>query len=146
MPDAAELSLRKIVVPIEDEAVAHEKENLAMQIYKNLTSGLPFKEAQTLFAKGESDNSAQIFKLQDLGPNIRPHIKNLKIGEFSPPIRVGMNYILFFVEDRRLVGSQEFRDQKTKLENELHGLEVIRQTNLWLQKERDRSKIVIIKD
>lgn len=139
--ESAELSLRKILIPIESEQVAAEKEKLALEIYNKLKSGLSFEEAHKLYSK--SEDSLQVLKLNDLDLKIRSALQDLKNGDVSAPIRLGAAYHLFYVEDRRLVGSQDFLQKKDALERELHALEVSRQTDFWLQKERSKSNIQI---
>lgn len=146
-PDAAELSLRKLVIAGSDNhELLKEKEKLANEIYEKLKLGLSFEEAQKIYGVEGSDRTVQVFKLRDLDSQIRSQLQNLKAREFSTPVKTSFGLVIFYVEDRKLVGSQDFLRQKDELERELHIKEVLRHTNLWLQTERERSKIVIIKE
>ncbi len=146
-PDAAELSIRRLVIAEADNLeLLKEKEKLAAEIYEKLKLGLSFEEAQKIYGTASSDKSARVFKLRDLDSQIRSQLQNLKAREFSAPVKTSFGLVIFYVEDRKVVDTEEYKRQKDDLERELHIAEVLRHTNLWLQAERERSKIVIIKE
>ena len=142
-PDSAEFGLKRILIPVENETLLREKEKFANEVYDKLRSGLSFEEAQT-FVGGQS-SSVQNMQVRDLDALTRDQVRVLKVGEYTKPIRIASGFVLFYVADKRLVGSQEFLRQKDSLERELHEREVLRQTDLWLQTERARTKIDLVK-
>jgi parvulin-like peptidyl-prolyl isomerase len=143
--DAAEVSLQRIVIPVENSVMASEKRKLAFEIYEKLKSGLSFEEAQNLYAPSQSHQQF-VFQIRDLEKDIYPAIKDLKKGEVTKPTRRSEGFVLFYVADKRYLASEEFHRQKAALEKELHSREVEHQIDLWLQGERNRAKISIIKD
>ena len=143
-PDAAVVSLRKIVIPIENELMAVKKQNLANEVYEKLKSGLSFDKAQSLYSP-DIPNGATDFRIKDLSGTIGDEVRDLKVKEFTKPIRVGETFIIFYIQEKHILANQEFLRQKTALEQELHVIEVNRQMNLWLQQSRDRAKITILK-
>lgn len=144
--ESQQLLLKKIDVPIDSQVQVEEKEKLASEIYEKLKSGLSFDAAQTLYTAADADHSAKPYETSDFGPTIRPHLKDLKIGEYSKPIRLPDRFVIFFVSDKHLVASQDFIRRKPQLQKELRDLEMKRLTNQWLKNERSRSNIVIIKE
>lgn len=139
------VTLQKIVIPIEDKMFVQEKEKLANQIYDRLKSDLPFAEAQSLYSNGHPSSDI-VIPIGNLDAKIRGHFDKLKVGEFTKPMHMGGAFEIFYVKDMEMIESEDFTQQKDALERKLHKREVVRQTELWLQNERDRSKITIIKE
>ncbi len=144
--EAGQISLKKIVIPVESSLFANEKEKLAQEVYDKLKGGLSFEEAQAVYSSAEKDRPPQDVQIRDLDGSLRKNLKDLKVGEFTHPLRLNNSWVLFYVSDKRLIGSKAFEQYKPQLENELRAIEVVRQTNFWLQNERERSKITILKD
>lgn len=144
--DYVELRLRQLLVrDVDDPVIGKEKEKLAQQIYEKLQAGMPFEEAEKIYSNGQAQE-AKVFKLRDLSQDIRSHLENLKVGDFTSPVKTPMGLIIFYCDDRTLTGSQEYLRQKKQLEQELRNVELVKQTNLWLKSERERSNIKIVKE
>lgn len=141
-----ELTLRQIIVQdVDDPVIGKEKEKLAQQIFEKLKAGMSFADAEKIYSNGQRQET-KIFKLRDLTQEIRRHLDNLKVGEFTPPVKTPLGYIIFYCDDRNLTGSQDFLRQQKQLEQELRNIELNRQTQNWLKTERAQSNIKIVKD
>jgi peptidyl-prolyl cis-trans isomerase SurA len=151
--DLVELALRQIVIKVDPAAapdVVTAKHNLAPEVYKKLKDGMSFEDAVKIYSDDEAARASggltAGIKLKDLAGQIRTEVENLDVGQFTAPVRTGVGFHLFYLEEKRFSGSTEFQTQKKQLEFELRNAEAVNQTRRWLTEQRQKSKIEIVKD
>lgn len=150
--DALELSLRQIFIKTPegmDSSLLASKEKLIEEVEAKLKSGVEFKEAEKIYSDNPDARDgiqARIFKLKDFNSQIRKELEKLQVGEYTAPIKTPVGFYLFFLESKRLTGSQEFQQQKKALEAELRMQETQRQLNLWIKNAAQKAKIKQIKE
>ena len=83
-------------------------------------------------------------KVKDLATQIRTEVEALDIGQFTAPVRTSLGFHIFFLEEKKFSGSQEFLSKKKQLEFELRNLELGNQTRRWLTEQRQKSKVEIV--
>ncbi|MCB9228995.1 MAG: peptidylprolyl isomerase [Deltaproteobacteria bacterium] len=145
------LSLRQIVVslPRDSGAVRRARVDYAQEIYKKLSGGMSFTEAEKLHSGQDKVDDATEFKLNDLNSTIRDAVSSLEKGQFTKPIEIEDQVYIFFLEDKKTGVDSEFRknsEKKKQITYELRQKELGRQLTSWLKEERLRNKIRILKD
>jgi peptidyl-prolyl cis-trans isomerase SurA len=146
--DLVEISLRQIMINVEGDAapeIVDAKRKLAGEVHKKLQDGMPFVDAVKIYsddqAARESGGLMQGITLKDLSGQIKAEVESLATGEFSSPVRTALGFHIFYLEDKKFSGSQEFLDKKKSLEFELRNVELANQTKKWLEQQRQRAKI-----
>jgi peptidyl-prolyl cis-trans isomerase SurA len=151
--DLVELVLRHILIsvaPNASDSIQDAKRKLAAEVHQKLQDGMAFAEAAKIYSDEERarENGGLMnpIKMKDLAGAIRAEVETLDIGQFTAPVRTSLGFHIFFLEEKRFAGSQEFQAQKRQLEFELRTLELQAQTRRWLQEQRQRTKVEIIKE
>lgn len=149
--DLVELVLRQILVILPSDAskeVAQEKLRKVQEAHQKLADGRPFAETAKLYSEEpnatESGGLMAPVKSKDLAASLRPAIEALEVGQFTAPVQTSLGYHVFFLEEKKFTGGQEFQKQKKQLEMELTTSELMAQTRRWLQEQRQKSKVEII--
>ncbi len=151
--DLVELVLRQILISVAGNAsedIVEAKRKLSAEVHQKLLDGMAFAEAAKIYSDEEKarDNGGLMnpIKLKDLVGTIRTEVETLDIGQFTLPVRTSLGFHVFFLEEKRFAGSQEFQQQKRQLEFELRTLELQAQTRRWLQEQRQKTKVEIVKE
>ena len=146
------LQLRQLFIGVRAdaaEAVKKGKEALAQKVHQEIVNGMTFEQAVKVYSDDEEARStggvmAPLF-LKDLAPQFQKVIEVLAEGEFTPQIKTPNGYFIFFLEEKSFAGSDDFQKRKHDLEMALRQEEVGRQTIKWIEDQRHRSKIKVIR-
>lgn len=151
--DLVELVLRQILISVSANAsddIVDAKRKLAAEVHQKLQDGMAFPEAAKIYSDEEraKENGGLMnpIKMKDLVGTIRAEVETLDIGQFTAPVRTSLGFHVFFLEEKRFAGSQEFQQQKRQLEFELRTSELQSQTRRWLQEQRQKTKVEVIKE
>jgi len=151
--DLVELVLRQILISVAGNAsedIVEAKRRLSAEVHQKLLDGMAFPEAAKIYSDEERarENGGLMnpIKMKDLVGTIRTEVEPLDIGQFTAPVRTSLGFHVFYLDEKRFAGSQEFQQQKRQLEFELRTLELQLQTRRWLQEQRQRTKVEILKD
>jgi peptidyl-prolyl cis-trans isomerase SurA len=146
-----EITLRQILIKLESGApntIIETKEKLAQEVFDKLEGGMDFKDAVRIYSDDLSSRDTgglmKNIKLRDLAGQIRTEVEGLELKKFTTPIRTSLGFHIFFLENKVFAGSDEFKNQKQKLEFELRTRELTNQTKKWLADQRQKSKIEIV--
>jgi peptidyl-prolyl cis-trans isomerase SurA len=149
--DLVELVLRQILIGVPAGAsddVIEAKRKLALEVHQKLNGGMVFTDAVKVYSdEGTARDNGGLMapvKAKDLAPQIRGEVEALDVSKFSAPIRTALGFHIFFLEEKRFAGSQEFASQRKQLEFELRNLEIGNQTRRWLSEQRQKSKVEVI--
>lgn len=149
--ELVELVLRQILIsvaPTSSEDMIEAKRKLAQEVHQKLTDGTGFADAVKVYSDEssarENGGLMSAVKARDLASTIRSEVETLETGKFTPPIRTALGFHIFYLEERRFAGSQEYLSRKGELEFELRNLELANQTRRWLTEQRQRSKVEIL--
>lgn len=149
--DLVELVLRQILISVSatsSDDVIEAKRRLSQEVHQKLVDGMGFAEAVKVYSDEATarENGGLVgpVKSKDLSPAIRSEVEVLEIGKFTLPVRTSLGFHIFFLEEKRFAGSQEFQTRKRELEFELRNLELQTQTRRWLTEQRQKSKVDVI--
>lgn len=73
-----------------------------------------------------------------LTKQIRKSLENVNENEFTQPIRIGGDYHIFFVKEKKLKESADFLRQKDRIQNVLAGKQVINISQNWFNSEKNK--------
>ncbi|MFW7378082.1 MAG: peptidylprolyl isomerase [Oligoflexus sp.] len=146
------LVLRQLLIQIDQaasESVKKGKLALVDRIQQELADGMEFDKAARVYSdhKSSRENGGLMapLNLKDMAPNFRQAISGLSEGEFSQAVETPMGYFFFYLEKKEFAANEEFQRLRPQLEAQLRQEEVVRQTIQWLEDQRRRSDIRIIK-
>jgi peptidyl-prolyl cis-trans isomerase SurA len=149
--DNLRLVLRQLFIRVESdgaESVQKGKKALVERIQEELKDGMPFAKAARVYSDHSSREDGGLMNplyLRDLAPMIRNAVEDLNEGEFTAPVKTPMGYFFFYLESKEFAGSAEFEKLKPQLEGQLRQQEMARQTVRWLEEQRRRSEIRVIR-
>ncbi len=151
--ELVEITLRQIVMSVAADAaqeIIEAKRNRASEVIKKLGDGMPFVDAVKIYSDDESARESgglmQGIKLKNLSGQIKSEVASLSKGEYSSPVRTDMGFHIFYIEEKKFSGSEEYLTKKKTLEYELRNLELASQTRKWLEQQRQQTKVTVIKD
>lgn len=151
--ELVEITLRQIVMNVAGDAaqeIIEAKRNRASEVIKKLGDGMPFVDAVKIYSDDESARESgglmQGIKLKNLSGQIKSEVASLSKGEYSSPVRTDMGFHIFYIEEKKFSGSEEYLTKKKTLEYELRNLELASQTRKWLEQQRQQTKVTVIKD
>ncbi|MBP6217112.1 MAG: SurA N-terminal domain-containing protein [Oligoflexales bacterium] len=150
--DAVELSIRQIFISADtksDSPFTAEKRKMAQEVYQTLQSGVPFLEVEKIYSDRSDARQgveAHAYRLKDFSPDIRQELEKLQIGEFSRPVETSSGFFLFFLENKKFTGSQDYQSKAKELENELLAVEIEAQLINWIKTARAKAKITYIQE
>lgn len=151
--DNVKLTLRQLFVSVPEDAgsaIKEGKEALVQRILRELEGGLEFSKAVKLYSDQssarESGGLMPALNLRDLRQDMQGVVSQLNEGDYSEPLETSAGYFIFYLEKKEFSGSDEFNQLKPQLEAQLQQQEVMRQTVQWLEDQRRRSEIRIIRD
>jgi peptidyl-prolyl cis-trans isomerase SurA len=97
-----QFELLEIVLRIDNLSKAHIVKGEADKIYEQLKQGAPFLMMARQFSESmSSENGGHIgwFAPGQMDPAIETAVSKLKPGDFTPPIRIGMSYVIIYLQD-----------------------------------------------
>ncbi len=120
-------------------------EDRAHEAFERLRSGEDFaKVAEEYSAVKGSGQGLGTFSLDELSPEVRRVIQKLKPGEFSPPVKVGSSWQIYFLLGVRSEGTQPFEAVKAEIQQKLYQEKVDQLFQNWLKELREKSYIRIL--
>ena len=125
------------------------KEKLIKDVRKKLDSGMTFEQAVRVYSddelsKGKGGDMGEV-RVSDLAPLIQDAIKSLEVNQYTQPIRTPLGFHIFLMRSKKFAGSEEYLRLKKGLEQELILAENEKQTRRWLEDQRKRSEVTIIR-
>jgi peptidyl-prolyl cis-trans isomerase SurA len=151
--ELVEITLRQIIIKVDSGAapeIIEAKRKRASEVTKKLGEGTDFVSAVKLYSDDDSARDSgglmRGIKLKDLSGQIKSEVASLSKGEFSVPVRTDMGFHIFYLEEKKFSGSEEFLSKKKALEFELRNVELANQTRRWLEQQRQQTKVTIVKD
>lgn len=149
--DLVELVLRQILIsvsPTSSDDVVEAKRRLSQEVHQKLVDGMGFAEAVKVYSDEATarENGGLLgpVKSKDLAPAIRGEVEVLEPGKFTLPVRTSLGFHIFYLEEKRFAGSQEYQTRRRELEFELRNVELQNQTRRWLSEQRQKSKVEIL--
>ena len=85
-----------------------------------------------------------LFKLDDLSPQLKETIRNMKPGDFTPVIEAPFGYQILLVEEIVDTAGKTQAQAAAEIEDKLFNQIVDQKYQSWLQDLRDRAHIKII--
>jgi peptidyl-prolyl cis-trans isomerase SurA len=147
----AELSLRQLFVALpanSPESIKAGKLGLLKQIRQELSDGLEFSKAVKLYSDSESlrekGGLMPSISLNDLAPAFRKAVESLEVSQSSEIVQTDAGYFIFYLEDKKFVGSRSFEAMKPKIESELRQKEISSETSRWIEARRRKSDVKIL--
>ena len=101
------------------------------------------KAGKPIDALAESDDLG-LFKLEDLSPQLRDTIRDMKPGDFTPVIEAPFGYQILLVEEVVDTAGKTQAQAAAEIEDKLFNQIVDEKYQSWLQDLRDRAHIKII--
>ncbi len=86
-----------------------------------------------------------LYHLDELSPQLRNVVKDMKAGEYSSIIETDSGYLIIYVQKVLVAGSKTLSDVETEIEDVLYNEAIDKRYNTWLSELRERSHIKIIK-
>jgi parvulin-like peptidyl-prolyl isomerase len=130
------------------EQIAAEDPNSAREIYRELLQGTDFAflaSQKAKEAKGVEPQRGRWVSLQEMQPELKSMISasGLKEGQILPPVKLGREYTIFRVREKK--GEEQIPLEKVRLriEKEVTSQKLRSTAKDWLQRLRAASKIVI---
>ena len=149
--DLVELVLRQCLIAVPSGAtpdVVEAKKKLAQEVHQKITDGMAFAEAVKIYSDEpnarQNGGLMEPVKASDLAPGIKEAVEKLEPGQFTQPVKSPLGYHLFYLEEKKFSGSEEFQAKKKELEMELRNEELQTQTRRWLGEQRQKSKVEIL--
>lgn len=149
----AELSLRQLFLALptnSPDSIKAGKMELLKQIRQELSDGLEFSKAVKLYSDGESlrekGGLMPPISLTDLAPAFRKAVENLEIGQSSEVVQTDTGYFIFYIQDKKFVGSRSFEAMKPKIESELRQKGIVAETSRWIEAQRRKSDVKVLEN
>lgn len=147
------LKLRKLFIAINDnqsDIIKKTKKDLIEKIYNDLNNGLVFSEAVKVYSDSafdrESGGLIPSVPLKDLSPPFRSAVKSLEEGDITKPIELASGYFIFKLEKKYIDQGKEYQAQKRKAEFVIRKDKATRQLQRWIEIQRRKTRINILKD
>ena len=86
-----------------------------------------------------------LYRVDELSPQLRNVVKNLKAGEYSSILETGGGYQIIYVQKMLVTDSKSLSDVEPEIEDVLYNEAIDNRYNTWLSELRKRSHIKIIK-
>ena len=141
--DVFEYNLSHIMIPIKDDAEMARKK--AEDVYAKIQqSQLNFSQAASQFSEDPNFSSGGflgVFKSGEFLPSFENAVKALSPGEVAKPVKVGQNWILLRVNQKQIVESPEYLEQKERIRAKLTQDAFRKQFRFWLVQKRVESDI-----
>jgi peptidyl-prolyl cis-trans isomerase SurA len=86
-----------------------------------------------------------LYRLDELSPQLRNVVKNMKEGEYSSILETDGGYQIIYVQKMLVTDSKSLSDVEAEIEDVLYNEAIDNRYNTWLSELRKRSHIKIIK-
>jgi peptidyl-prolyl cis-trans isomerase SurA len=85
------------------------------------------------------------YLLDELSPQLRNVVKDMKEGEYSPILENNRGYQIIYVQKVLMTDSKSFTEVEAEIKDVLYNEAIDRRYNTWLSELRKRSHIKIVK-
>ena len=85
------------------------------------------------------------YRLDELSPQLRDVVKDMKVGEYSPILETDRGYQIIYIQKILATDSKSLSDVEAEIEDVLYNQAIDNRYNNWLSELRERSHIKIIK-
>lgn len=146
----AQVHLRNIILlPPEtgDSDARDSQEQLLATILEELASGKPFTDVAIQYSQSSlaaSGGDLGKYNPQDLAPQIREAVADLKPGQYSQVVVTDQGLQIFYIEDRTPAQAKPLGEVAAAIETNLYNEIVNTKFNTWLEELRAQSHIKII--
>jgi peptidyl-prolyl cis-trans isomerase SurA len=140
--------IKQILIPMDSgasEKVKKAKAEVAKEAYDKVNGGMDFDAAAKIYSQNGKATLMKGVKVKDLAHQIKTAVKFLEKGQSSEPIKTPMGYHLFYVNKKDFAGDSKYLKNKRQLEFELRNREITSQLKIWLDSERQKRKVDIIR-
>jgi len=132
---------------------ADEKEKLKIKarmdaILTELNAGKSFESVAKSYSESSLDvagGDLGLFRLEELSPQLRNAIKEMKAGEFTPVLDTDQGFQIFFVKEIVKTSGKPLEDVSPEIEKILFDEIIEKKFQSWLGDLRNQSVIKIIK-
>ncbi len=131
-----------------DESEKQMAFNKMETVLNQLKQGQSFESFATEIPDSpESPEGADLgfFRLDELSPQLRNVVKDLKEGQYSSILNIDRGYQVIYVKKVVVTGSKTLSDVKAEIEDTLYNEAIDNRYNTWMIELRKRSHIRIIK-
>lgn len=142
--------LRNIIMRVPEGASEDEKAAVRRRmeaVLDKLMQGRPFDDLARVYS--ESSLAAEggdlgFFRLDEIAPQLREALKDLKAGQHTGVIDTEQGYQVFWVEEIRHAAGKSLAEAAPEIEEKLYNEIVNDKFQAWLKKLREQSHIKII--
>jgi peptidyl-prolyl cis-trans isomerase SurA len=86
-----------------------------------------------------------LYRLDELSPQLRDVVKDMKAGEYSSIIETDSGYQIIYVQKVLVASAKTLSEVESEIEDVLYNEAIDNRYNTWLSSLRERSHIKIIK-
>ena len=147
------LQLRQLFISVKDsdaKVIRDSKLELISKIEEQLTSGVSFTDLVKLYSDApnakENGGKMPVLASTDLSGAIKTEVEKLEVGQATKPIKVANGYYIFKLDSKEMGDSSRFNQAKASIIQRLRQEEVQKETQRWIEVERSKSDIRIIKE
>ena len=138
-----------IKVPLFADETEKDKIKARMdEILTELKAGESFENMAKTYSEsslGTEGGDLGLFRLDELSPQLRNAIKEMKAGEFTPVLDTDQGFQIFFVKEIVKTSGKPLEEVSPEIEKILFNEIVEKKFQSWLEELRNQSAIKIIK-
>ena len=138
-----------IKVPLFADETEKDKIKARMdEILTELKAGESFENMASAYSEsslGAEGGDLGLFRLDELSPQLRNAIKEMKVGEFTPVLDTDQGFQIFFVKEIVKTSGKPLEEVSPEIEKILFNEIVEKKFQSWLEELRNQSAIKIIK-
>jgi peptidyl-prolyl cis-trans isomerase SurA len=117
-------------------------------VLNQLKQGRPFEsfvDEAPDSPEGPEGTDLGLYRLDEIAPQLRDLVKNMKAGEYSSILETDKGYQIIYVQKILVTEPKNLSDVEKEIENVLYNEAIDNRYNTWLSELRKRSHIKIIK-
>ena len=147
---AAKVRIASIFLKVDDPENAYEVQDVmrrAQVIISRIKAGQDFSELAKRFSEGpEADNGGDLgyFTLDELDPQLREIIENMKVGEVKGPIIRPFGIQIIKLLDRQKAGVKPLEEVRDQIRRILYKKELEKRYSVWINELKKKAYIKIM--
>ncbi len=147
---AAKVRIASIFLKVDDPENAYEVQDVirrAQVIMSRIKAGQDFSELAKRFSEGpEADNGGDLgyFTLDELDPQLREIIENMKVGEVKGPIIRPFGIQIIKLLDRQKAGVKPLEEVRDQIRRILYKKELEKRYSVWINELKKKAYIKIM--
>lgn len=147
---AAKVRIASIFLKVDDPENAYEVQDVirrAQVIMSRIEAGQDFSELAEEFSEGpEADNGGDLgyFTLDELDPQLREIIENMKVGEVKGPIIRPFGIQIIKLLDRQKAGVKPLEEVRDQIHRILYKKELEKRYSVWINELKKKAYIKIM--